>query len=69
MDWVHVDVSAQSSCLSVVLYDGAGRVVWQQSTAWNTQVLNIPVMQLAQGQYVIRVSDGTLVRHEKILVN
>ena len=68
-NWVNVDVSAQHVPLMVGLFDGAGRMVWEQTAALNGQTLKIPVMQLARGQYVLRVSDGTWVRQEKVLVN
>ena len=69
VDWVHVDVSAQHLPLTVELFDGVGRMVWQRIVDGNGQIIKIPVAQLSKGQYIIRVSDGTLVHHEKILVN
>ena len=68
-DWINVEVSAQHVPLTVELFDIAGRIVWQQTDGSIGQPLKVPVLQLAKGQYIIRVSDGTLVRQEKVLVN
>jgi len=64
-----VEVSAQNVPLTVELYDIAGRIMWQQTDGSIGQTLKVPVLQLSKGQYIIRVSDGTQVRQEKVLVS
>jgi hypothetical protein len=69
VDWVTVELPVVNASLTVELYDATGRLIWQQIAASNGQSLAIPVGNCAAGHYVIRVSDGTLVRNEKLLVN
>ena len=69
VDWVTVELPVVNAALTVELYDATGRLIWQQTAASNGRSQMIPVGNCAAGHYVIRVSDGTLVRNEKLLVN
>ena len=69
VDWVTVEFPLVNAALTVELYDATGRLIWQQIAASNGRSLAIPVGNCAAGQYVLRVSDGMLVRNEKLLVN
>jgi hypothetical protein len=69
VDWVTVELPVVNAALTVELYDAMGRLIWQQTAASNGRSQMIPVGNCAAGHYVIRVSDGTLVRNEKLLVN
>ena len=69
VDWVTVELPVVNAALTVELYDTTGRLIWQQTAASNGRSQLIPVGNCAAGHYVIRVSDGTLVRNEKLLVN
>ena len=69
VDWVTVEFPLVNAALTVELYDATGRLIWQQIAASNGRSLAIPVGNCAAGKYVLRVSDGMLVRNEKLLVN
>ena len=69
LDWVTVELLEVNAAMTVELYDATGRLIWQQKAASNGRFQVIPVGNCAAGHYVIRVSDGTLVRNEKLLVN
>ena len=69
VDWVTVELPVVNAALTVELYDATGRLIWQQTAASSGLSQMIPVGNCAAGHYVICVSDGTLVRNEKLLVN
>ncbi|MBN30686.1 MAG: hypothetical protein CL845_01620 [Crocinitomicaceae bacterium] len=68
IDWLTVEVPLIGKALTIEVFDGMGRLVWQQTSSSYTQPNKIYVGSLARGNYVIRVSSGLSVRQVKLQV-
>ena len=68
-DWVNVELPSIDYALTVACLDGVGRLVWEQAGLSGGQTLRIPVGDWANGHYIIRVTDGSVVRQMKLQVN
>ncbi|MAI22653.1 MAG: hypothetical protein CL828_01220 [Crocinitomicaceae bacterium] len=68
-DWVTVELPEMNEALMLELFDGTGRLLWQETATAARQLLRIPVGHCAIGHYIIRVSNGTSVKQEKLYVN
>ncbi len=68
-DWVNVQLPSVDYALTVACFDGVGRLVWEQAGLAGGPTLRIPVGDWANGHYIIRVTDGSVVRQMKLQVN